>query len=95
MKKTLLEWLKSDQEQQVDFDNDHNRLTINPKDDFVSIKYWEPKQIKGTDKYIWRRISEIKITPEFLEQHTKCNDLADFLYEKLLEGGQHEFSLKN
>jgi len=94
MKNKLLEWLKSNKNQPMDFDDNKNRLTIKPKDDFVTIKYWEPRQIKGTSTYFWYSISEIRITPEFLESCDKYDELAEFLFEKLSEGGNHEVRLK-
>lgn len=92
MKNKLLEWLESNQKKEIDFNNSRNRLTICPKADFVRIKYWEPKQIKETEKYFWWSISEIIIYHAFLEDHTNYHSLAEFLYQKLLEGGHHEIS---
>ncbi|WP_133140722.1 hypothetical protein [Legionella genomosp. 1] len=85
MKNILLDWLKSNQNEKIDFNDELNRLTIKPLNDFIIIKYWKPKQGRNMD--LWRVISEIKITPEFLEECTNYDKLADDLYKKLLEGG--------
>lgn len=90
MKDKLLEWLSNEQNKQLDFSSERNRLTINPKNNFISIKYWEPKQIKGTDTYFWWSTSEIRITSDFLKDCTNYIELAEFIFQKLLEGGDHE-----
>jgi hypothetical protein len=95
MKNKILDWLNSSREKIIDFNDEKNRLTINPQSDFVFIKYWEPSPIKETDLSIWKIISEIKITPIFIESSKDYMQLSEILFEKLKMGGNYEITTKN
>lgn len=95
MQEQLLAWLNTNQDQCVDTNDAKHRLTINPKGGFVSIKYWEPSPIKGTELSIWKIISEIKVSHEFLQDHKNYDGISEILFKKLEMGGNYEITNEN
>ena len=52
--------------------------------------YWEPSPIKDTKLLIWKIISEIKISPEFIQDYENYDDLSEILFIKLKFGGNYK-----